>query len=148
MAFSNLSGLSWKLTFIFTDSLFSLTMLALVRLANELCQAQRYWLPCSQELESGLCFELLRSALQVPVDGCLSIGSTNRSARLRDQPKHSKRNNLACDNGTAVVLYELAGESGGSMQSSATRFWHLKHLVQDYPGNCAHEEQFGTNLLR
>ena len=66
-------------------------MLALVRLANELCQAQRYWLLCSQELESGLCFELLRSALQVPVDGRLSIGSTNRSARLRDQPKHSER---------------------------------------------------------
>ena len=37
---------------------------------------------------------------------------------------------------------------GGSMQSSATRFWHLKHLVQDCPGNCAHEEQFDTNSLR
>ena len=65
-------------------------MLALVRSANELCQAQRNWLLCSQELESGLYFEQLRSALQVPVDGRSSIGSTNRSAPLRDQPKHSK----------------------------------------------------------
>ena len=56
--------------------------------------------------------------------------------------------NLACDNGTAVVLYGLAGESGGSIQSSATRCWHLKHLVQDFPDNCAREQQFGTNLLR
>ena len=122
-------------------------MLALVRLANELCQAQRYWLLCSQELESGLCFELcfelLRSALQVPVDGRLLIGSTNRSARLRDQPKHSER-----ITSLVTMVHGLAGESGGSMQSSATRFWHLKHLVQDCPGNCAHEEQFGTNLLR
>ena len=72
------------------DCLVPLTMLALVRQANGLCQTQRYWLLCSQGLEYGLCFELLRSALQVPVDGRLSIGSTNRSARLRDQPKHSE----------------------------------------------------------
>ena len=52
--------------------------------------------------------------------------------------------NLACDNGTAG----LAGESGGSIQSSATRCCHLKHLVQDCPDNCAHGQQFGTNLLR
>ena len=37
---------------------------------------------------------------------------------------------------------------GGSIQSFATRCWHLKHLVQDSPDNCAHEQQFGTNLLR
>ena len=72
------------------DCLVPLTMLALVRQANGLCQTQRYWLLCSQGLEYGLCFKLLRSALQVPVDGRLSIGSTNRSARLRDQPKHSE----------------------------------------------------------
>ena len=55
---------------------------------------------------------------------------------------------LACENGTAVVLYGLAGEGGGSMQSSATRFWHLKHPVQDCRSNCAHKKQFCTNLLR
>ena len=69
----------------------SLNHLAPARSANELCQTQRNWLHFSPELESGLYFELLRSALQVPVDGRLSIGLTNRSARLRDQPKHSER---------------------------------------------------------
>ena len=71
-----------------------------------------------------------------------SVSSAARPARALGA------HNLACDNGTAVVLHGLAGESGGSMQSSATCFWHLKHLVQDCPGNCAHEEQFGANLLR
>ena len=74
--------------FLTWDCLVPLTMLALVRQANGLCK-QRYWLLCSQGLEYGLCFELLRSA-QVPVDGRLSIGSINQSARLRDQPKHSE----------------------------------------------------------
>ena len=32
----------------------------------------------------------VRSAFQVPVDRRLSIGLTNRPARLRDQPKHSE----------------------------------------------------------
>ena len=31
--------------------------------------------------------------------------------------------------------------------SSATRFWHLMHPVQDCPDNCARKEQFDTNLL-
>ena len=34
-----------------------------------------------------------------------------------------------------------------NMQSSATRFWHLMHPVQDCPDNCARKEQFDTNLL-
>ena len=88
--------------------------------------------------------ELLRSALVV--DGRLSIGSTNRSALLRDQPKYSSL--VKMTQLSAVVIYGLAGEGGGSMQSSATRFWHLKHSVQDCRSNCAHKKQFCINLLR
>ena len=87
------------------DCLVPLTMLALVRQANGLCQTQRYWLLCSQGLEYGLCFELLRSALSAQALGVSS---------------------LACDNGTAVVLYGLAGEGGGSM-SIQTYFARWPH---------------------
>ena len=56
--------------------------------------------------------------------------------------------NLACDNGTARILHELAGELCGRIQSFAMRYWYLQDLAQDSPGNCARDQQLGTNLLR
>ena len=36
--------------------------------------------------------------------------------------------NLACDNGISVNLYGLAGDGGGNMQSSATRFFFFSPM--------------------
>ena len=63
---------------------------------NGLCQTQRYWLLCSQGLKYGLCLELLSASGWTLVNRFdKSVGSDGRPAQA---------SNLACDNGTAVIL--------------------------------------------
>ena len=99
------------------DWLVPLTMEVPARGSKGPCLAHKIWLLGLQECGSDRYYELMCSALSAPMNGAYqAIGKLVGLAARASQALGAR--NFACDNGAAVVLYGLAGESNSTLHSA------------------------------